>query len=248
MSLSFSHDELTHFLQVTWEDETNKLAINYDNSEDEDESPQQLSDNESATSFSTPRTSQAETPKSPFRPRSSLRSNGGTPKTMTSTPRDQATPVQRVERHQSLPRIPGVSQHEFAISHLPSPVPSSSKGVSENEPSSIASFTEISLTEHEHVFDEPLDLDPSPPIYLDRPIWPLTDPAEALLLRHFVQNLAIWVCVSFKVDRPLTCAARPLRSDATLPSRGPSTSRNMSNPPQRNIRTLSAPPKHHREI
>jgi hypothetical protein len=32
-----------------------------------------------------------------------------------------------------------------------------------------------------------------PPIYSDRPIWPLKDRAEALLLRHFVQNLAIWV-------------------------------------------------------
>jgi len=30
-------------------------------------------------------------------------------------------------------------------------------------------------------------------IYSDAPIWPLTDPSEALLLRHFVQNLAIWV-------------------------------------------------------
>jgi len=34
---------------------------------------------------------------------------------------------------------------------------------------------------------------PPPSIYLDKPVWPLTDPAEALLLRHYVQNLAIWV-------------------------------------------------------
>jgi hypothetical protein len=32
-----------------------------------------------------------------------------------------------------------------------------------------------------------------PPIYSNTPVWPLTDPSEALLLRHFVQNLAIWV-------------------------------------------------------
>lgn len=32
-----------------------------------------------------------------------------------------------------------------------------------------------------------------PSIYLETPVWPLTDPAEAILLRHFVQNLAIWV-------------------------------------------------------
>jgi hypothetical protein len=34
---------------------------------------------------------------------------------------------------------------------------------------------------------------PIPPIYSDRPVWPLADPAEAKLLRHFVQKLAIWV-------------------------------------------------------
>jgi hypothetical protein len=32
-----------------------------------------------------------------------------------------------------------------------------------------------------------------PPVYSDTSIWPLTDPSEALLLRHFVQNLATWV-------------------------------------------------------
>jgi hypothetical protein len=34
---------------------------------------------------------------------------------------------------------------------------------------------------------------PIPPIYSDKPAWPLADPAEAKLLRHFIQNLAIWV-------------------------------------------------------
>jgi hypothetical protein len=32
-----------------------------------------------------------------------------------------------------------------------------------------------------------------PQIYSSTPTWPLTDPSEALLLRHFVQNLATWV-------------------------------------------------------
>ena len=32
-----------------------------------------------------------------------------------------------------------------------------------------------------------------PPIASNTPIWPLADPSEALLLRHFVQNLATWV-------------------------------------------------------
>ena len=37
----------------------------------------------------------------------------------------------------------------------------------------------------------------SPTIYLETPVWPLKDPAEALLLRHFVQKLAIWVLIIF---------------------------------------------------
>lgn len=41
---------------------------------------------------------------------------------------------------------------------------------------------------HQHSHSPPL-----PPIYSSTPIWPLTDPSEAFLLRHFVQNLAIWV-------------------------------------------------------
>lgn len=32
-----------------------------------------------------------------------------------------------------------------------------------------------------------------PSIYLDEPVWPLSNPEEAILLRHFVQKLAIWV-------------------------------------------------------
>lgn len=45
-----------------------------------------------------------------------------------------------------------------------------------------------------------------PQIYSSAPVWPLTDPSEALLLRHFVQNLAIWVRNAY-----LFCpTARPL--------------------------------------
>jgi hypothetical protein len=38
-----------------------------------------------------------------------------------------------------------------------------------------------------------IDIPQLPSIYLEKPIWPLKDPTEALLLRHYVQNLAIWV-------------------------------------------------------
>ncbi|KAK3937455.1 hypothetical protein QBC46DRAFT_392691 [Diplogelasinospora grovesii] len=33
----------------------------------------------------------------------------------------------------------------------------------------------------------------TPRIYLDEPVWPLSNPAEAVLFRHFVQKLAIWL-------------------------------------------------------
>jgi hypothetical protein len=42
-------------------------------------------------------------------------------------------------------------------------------------------------------FRSSLAQDSLPSIYLSTPVWPLTDPSEAALLRHFVQNLAIWV-------------------------------------------------------
>ena len=42
---------------------------------------------------------------------------------------------------------------------------------------------------YEHGKESP----PIPPIYSDKPVWPLADPAEAKLLRHFIQKLAIWV-------------------------------------------------------
>lgn len=32
-----------------------------------------------------------------------------------------------------------------------------------------------------------------PHIYLDKPVWPLKDLSEAMLFRHFVEKLAIWV-------------------------------------------------------
>lgn len=40
------------------------------------------------------------------------------------------------------------------------------------------------------------NIPPLPSIYLEKAVWPLKDPAEALLLRHYVQNLAIWVCTA----------------------------------------------------
>lgn len=34
-------------------------------------------------------------------------------------------------------------------------------------------------------------------VYLSEAVWPLENREEALLFRHFVQKLAIWVCLCF---------------------------------------------------
>jgi hypothetical protein len=58
-----------------------------------------------------------------------------------------------------------------------------------------------------------------PSIYLDEPVWPLTDPAEANLLRHFVQNLAIWLDLCdpqqhFQVEVPRRAGTCPILLNA----------------------------------
>ena len=67
-----------------------------------------------------------------------------------------------------------------------------------SNPLTIQGILNKSVTDSPHLQVDPLyskdENSPSiPPIHSDRPVWPLADPAEALLLRHFVQNLAIWV-------------------------------------------------------
>lgn len=52
----------------------------------------------------------------------------------------------------------------------------------------------------------------TPQIYSGAPIWPLTDPSEALLLRHFVQNLAIWVGYTDPVQAFVELILNPLYS------------------------------------
>lgn len=80
---------------------------------------------------------------------------------------------------------------------LPSPAPSAQHDVRSIRAPSIYSPSQFS-------FNETLEQSAAPTIYLDKPIWPLKDPEEALLLRHFVQKLAIWVSIS-----PLAILAIP---------------------------------------
>ena len=83
--------------------------------------------------------------------------------------------------HHSNPSKTPIFPHDI-FAQLPSPNPSTGKAVAE-ENALILAFDEFQNT-----------IAPPPPsIYLDTPVWPLTDPSEAVLLRHFVQNLATWV-------------------------------------------------------
>jgi hypothetical protein len=51
------------------------------------------------------------------------------------------------------------------------------------------------------------------PTYLERPIWPLKDPSEALLFRHYVENLAIWVRSLTYTCRHISPAKQPAVAD-----------------------------------
>jgi len=108
-----------------------------------------------------------------------------TPRTLVPLENISESPLQGLlEEHGTASEVPRLSQVEYT--HLPSPNPSTTKGILNSE----------AVIESPHTNDQPkFQVDPNllPSIYLDTPVWPLTDPAEALLLRHFVQNLAIWV-------------------------------------------------------
>lgn len=77
---------------------------------------------------------------------------------------------------------------------LPSPESSIAHGFPSHRPPSIPPETPDPLL-------NPTETRIFPSIYLDEPVWPLTDPAEAKLLRHFVQNLAIWVSALSSTSR-----------------------------------------------
>jgi hypothetical protein len=71
---------------------------------------------------------------------------------------------------------------------------------SSTNPLSIEGLLNMTGAESADTFDQNIsglfeseETSPSLSIYSAKPVWPLTDPAEARLLRHFVQNLAIWV-------------------------------------------------------
>jgi hypothetical protein len=115
-----------------------------------------------------------------------------------------------VHQHISLPRLPGLPHHDFTQS--PSPVSSTPGTTTHHESTHI-------YHEGNNTFQEnptPISL---PSIYLDKPVWPLIDPQEARLLRHFVQNLAIWLDLCdpaqhFQVEVPRRAGTCPILLNA----------------------------------
>ena len=84
-----------------------------------------------------------------------------------------------------------------------------------------------------------------PHIYRESTVYPLQNKQEAILLRHFIQNLAIWVShspfflhVSCPVLRRSNMQARPVRAVSAVWYHCASASRHLHGPAQRHLRTL----------
>ncbi len=176
-------------LLVTFIDETESLANNhdYDSESDNGDPFPEPGPEDTPISTSTSQFTHDETSHSPFGNQQNQKSDAsgaGLPRTVLSW--DHPSPPILEPHHQvSLPRLPGLPHHDFL--RLPSSVPSGPSSLLNNDTSS------HNLTADRNSFREnptPISL---PSIYLSKPVWPLTDPSEARLLRHFVQNLAIWV-------------------------------------------------------
>jgi len=171
---------------VTFIDETEGLSNNY---EPESESDAPFAPSEDRPSVSAGSTSSSHVPRSAGSPSlSSIRlilesDTGQTPKShgdSSSLGAMNPAIVDTPSHHSNTSKSPIFSHEVFA--QLPSPNPSTGKAIAEDET--------LALTFDE--FQNSIAL-PPPSIYLDTPVWPLTDPSEAVLLRHFVQNLATWV-------------------------------------------------------
>jgi hypothetical protein len=211
---------------VTFVNETDATVNSYED-DSESEAPNQASENGPTGSpcSSSTQLLQSESPRSPIRHRPSWTlENTPRPISVSSLEQADSAFIGPMPQPSILPTLPSSTQ-DFI--QLPSPSSPSYGRVSEND---IAS---LSRQPTQPTFENILQSAPLPSIYLETPVWPLKDPAEALLLRHYVQNLAIWVGRYDPIIqmRLLILQVGPLRSHATLSSGGSSTSRNMSHPP-----------------
>lgn len=172
---------------VTFVDETEGLSNNY---ESESESDTPFPPSEGGPSVSAGSTSSSHVSRSAASPSlSSIRlivdsDTGQTPRSpenATSLGTTNPSTLDTTGQHSMSSKSP-FSHDDFT--QLPSPGPSTGKPIAEDD------LVGITYDAFQNTIAPP----PSPSIYLDTPVWPLTDPSEAVLLRHFVQNLATWVC------------------------------------------------------
>jgi hypothetical protein len=174
---------------VTFVDETEGLSNSY---ESESESDTPFEPSEDRPSISAGSTSSNHVPRSAVSPSlsSSVQLIQGSDAAQTPRSPENSTLVGIIiPPHFDKPRKSNMSSKSPIFSHddfvqLPSPNPSTGKAFVEED--------SVVLTYE--TFQSSIAPPPTPSIYLDTPVWPLSDPSEAVLLRHFVQNLAIWVC------------------------------------------------------
>jgi hypothetical protein len=206
---------LTRCCAVSFVDETEQIANGY---EDDDEELEDFVDDPPSVPESQPiitPTDQQMTFGSPFVDSSNL---SATQTDLTSPPNFSAIPspdqaarggsIILPPLHSITPFVPYSSSNVptsdpftrlnntsslFGLSEdsaLPSPASSSNRDLDRQKDRGLSIYDISSL---QNSFDNGL---PTPTIYLDKAVWPLKDPKEALLLRHFVRKLAIWVCIA----------------------------------------------------
>lgn len=118
-----------------------------------------------------------------------------------------ASTIDILGQHNLSSKSPVFPHNEFE--QLPSPDPSTGKAIAEEDSVALAYDP----------FQTGIEPPPPPSIYLDTPVWPLTDPSEAVLLRHFVQNLATWLDLCdpmqhFQVEVPRRAGICPILLNA----------------------------------
>ena len=236
-------DSWTHLITsiVTFIDETEGLSNSYE-SGSESETP--FAPSEDRPSVSADSTASSQVDRSAVSP--SLSSIRLIPDSVIRrTPRSAenalplgslASTIDILGQHNLSSKSPVFPHNDFE--QLPSPDPSTGKAIAEEDSVALAYDP----------FQTGIEPPPPPSIYLDTPVWPLTDPSEAVLLRHFVQNLATWVSYPFKFNillskSNISYVAGSLRSNATFSGRSSSKSGHMPNPSERNLCIICKAPE-----
>lgn len=181
---------LTKCLPVTFVDETQELVNNYEDESDIENVDVGIAGVvESPHSTSATQVSQSESPHPSWTLVRTPR-----PLSVSSLVHAESPFIGPLSEHVSLPKLPPLPRD---LTQLPSPSSFNVRRQIDGEIPSTGEFVEVNTS-----FSN--QRSPSlPPIYTNKPVWPLTDPAEALLLRHYVQNLAIWVSLNYPYRQEL---------------------------------------------